>query len=295
MKRCPTCNRTFTDPNLSFCIDDGTPLSSVNGSSEEVTVVSPSANRTQSDEPPPTQSYSPRDWQTPAYQSPSGYVPPGGTGQKRRVWPWVVGIVGALFIGIIGLGIVGAILVPKMLSSSNRNQSVYNSNSNTITNENLSSELNANNSNSNNGNTNSSNVNAANENTNSADEGLTSAPTDQAEVLAALTDLEHEWTVANINADKKALDRILADDFVGVGPDGKSTGKAEYIRTIQRDTVTQKWDFENLKLALNGNRATLTGIVKYQLRDNELSFRFTDKFVWRDDRWQATGSVVKQI
>ena len=26
MKRCPTCNREFTDPTLSFCIDDGTTL-----------------------------------------------------------------------------------------------------------------------------------------------------------------------------------------------------------------------------------------------------------------------------
>src|SRR5829696_8625044 len=26
MKRCATCNRTYTDPDLSFCTDDGTPL-----------------------------------------------------------------------------------------------------------------------------------------------------------------------------------------------------------------------------------------------------------------------------
>jgi hypothetical protein len=26
MKRCPTCNREFTDPTLSFCIDDGATL-----------------------------------------------------------------------------------------------------------------------------------------------------------------------------------------------------------------------------------------------------------------------------
>ena len=26
MKRCPTCNRTFTDPNLSFCLQDGMTL-----------------------------------------------------------------------------------------------------------------------------------------------------------------------------------------------------------------------------------------------------------------------------
>ena len=26
MKRCPTCNRTYTDASLNFCLEDGTPL-----------------------------------------------------------------------------------------------------------------------------------------------------------------------------------------------------------------------------------------------------------------------------
>src|SRR2546423_15006036 len=29
MKRCPTCNRTYTDDALSFCLDDGGPLLTV--------------------------------------------------------------------------------------------------------------------------------------------------------------------------------------------------------------------------------------------------------------------------
>ena len=28
MKRCPTCNRTYADLSLNFCLDDGTPLAS---------------------------------------------------------------------------------------------------------------------------------------------------------------------------------------------------------------------------------------------------------------------------
>lgn len=291
MKRCPTCNRTFTDPNLSFCIDDGTPLVAAVDSTDEVTVVSPSTNRTQDSTAPPTETYSPRDWTSPAYQAPGGYVPPGGA-RKRRVWPWVLGIVGVLLVGVIGLAIVAALVLPKMLSATNRNRRVYNSNLNT--NENANSGLNSNNANSNlNANTNANNSNA---NTANVTEGTASSPpTDEAAVLAALTGLEHEWTVANINADKKALDRILADDFVGQGPDGKATGKAEYIQTIQRDTVTQSWDFDGLKLVLNGTRATLSGIVKFHLPKEELSFRFVDKFVWRDGRWQATASEVTKI
>jgi hypothetical protein len=111
-------------------------------------------------------------------------------------------------------------------------------------------------------------------------------------VLAQLSDLENEWTAANINADKKKLDRILADDYVGKSSEGKPHGKAEYLKTIEPDNTIQKWNFEGLKVSLIGERATLTGIIRLQVKDQELAFNFTDKFVWRDGRWQATGSEV---
>ena len=110
-----------------------------------------------------------------------------------------------------------------------------------------------------------------------------------------MSDLENEWTVANINADKKKLDRILADDYVGKSSEGKPQGKAEYLKTIEPDKTIQKWNFEDLKVNLMGERATLTGIIRLQANDQELVLNFTDKFVWRDGRWQATGSEVTPV
>jgi uncharacterized protein DUF4440 len=109
-----------------------------------------------------------------------------------------------------------------------------------------------------------------------------------------LTQLENEWTVANLNADKKKLDRILADDYVGQSnQEGELQTKAEYIRTIERDTNVEKWDFSNLRLTLAGDRATLAGTVTFVVQGRNLTFDFIDKFVWRDGRWQATGSQLK--
>jgi hypothetical protein len=113
-------------------------------------------------------------------------------------------------------------------------------------------------------------------------------------VLADLTNLENEWTVANINADKKKLNRILADDYVGTSED-KAQGKADYLRTITRDDRIQKWEFNNLKVSLKGDRATLTGILRLKLTDGDDAYQFVDKFVWRDGRWQATSSEVTQV
>jgi hypothetical protein len=278
VKSCPTCNRTFTDPNLSFCTEDGTPLARVVYDSSQETLFNPSVNNEGREETSPAAD----NRVLPAYQPPGSYVPPAQPA-KRKAWPWVVGILALLLIAIAGLGIA-AVFVPRMLraaandNSANTNVRSYrpdnaNANGNANTNANLNSDVD-------------------NENNNKE---ASSAPTNEEEVLAQLTDLENEWTVANINADKKKLDRILADDYVGETSEGKPHGKAEYIKTIEPDNTIQKWNFEDVKVSLLGERATLTGIIRLQVKGQEVSYNFVDKFVWRDGRWQAIGSEVTLI
>jgi hypothetical protein len=270
MKRCSTCNRTYTDPDLSFCIDDGTPLTTINYE-DESTVVSP---RTTED-----------NWNAVGYQPPRSYVPPGTdpSRPRRRVWPWVVGIGGAFILGIVAISIAGFILAPRLLRSArNQQREAPQNQRREIPNTNTSPE-----------NANVSEPPPVNANVNANENVAVPPPTDRELVLGQLTDLEHDWTVANLNADKKALERILADDYVGPTSEGELQTKVDYIRTIQRDTNVDKWEFDDLKVTLTGDRATLTGKITYQTKDQELEFDFTDKFVWRDGRWQATGSVVK--
>lgn len=273
MKRCPTCNKTFTDRNLSFCIDDGTPLVTIDSEADEVTRVSPHRDAGATEQAG-----------VPVYLPPQPFVPSGtSTDQrKRKAWPWVLGILGLLLLLLVGMGIAAAIFVPKMI-----NEALNTNNSSANTNNNRRERGNSN--------WNSSNPNVTNDNENSAPEESESAPTDEAVVLAQLRDLEHEWTVANINADKTKLNRILADDYVGNDADGKPQGKADYLRTVERDTSIQTWDFEDLKVDLKGDRAALSGIIRMQVNDKPVAFTFTDKFVWRDGRWQAVGSEVAPV
>src|SRR5436190_1756763 len=130
MKRCPTCNKTFTDPSLSYCIDDGTPLAPV-------------------------------DTQEPSTVSPPQFGNELNTNQNAN---------------------------PTENVNTNTNLNI-NSNSNAA----LPKNTNA--------------IAKTDENNNS---NSSTAPTDNDLVLAQLTNLEHEWTVANINADKKKLATILA-------------------------------------------------------------------------------------
>ena len=269
MKRCPTCQKTYSDENLSYCIDDGTPLITL-AVDEEATAVSPRQS---------TRSSSPEDWNAAPYRPPSPYLPPSNP--RRRVWPWVLGLISLFLLAVVGLMIAAAMFLPSMMrrTAGGNENAIDRPSRNNSTTPSATPDSNT-------ANTNSNVDVTANTNT--------EAPTDQDVVLAQLTELEHEWTVANINADKQVLDRILADDYVAPDANGQLQGKREYIKDIERNTTIQKWDFEDLKLTLRGDRATLTGKVRFTVQNQDQVFEFTDKFVWRDGRWQATGSVVTQ-
>jgi hypothetical protein len=193
------------------------------------------------------------------------------------VWPWVLGIGGAFILGILAFSIAAVFLVPRWMRSAQQEQSTSTAESPNV-----------------NQTENSNSVEPANSNSNANVSIEVPPPTDRDQVLAQLKDLEQDWTLANINDDKEALQRILADDWVAQLPDGRVQSKADYIRTNRRDTRIEKWDFDDLKLNLIGDRATLSGKVTFDLYDaDDLKFDFIDKFVWRDGRWQATGSEVK--
>ena len=260
MKRCSTCNRTYTDPNLSFCIEDGTPLTTVDvAADDDATVVTPRHTEA-------------NDWGTAAYQPPRQYVPPGAPVKRRRMWPWIVGIGGAFILGILAITLVATVLAPRVLRRIERESKNNREGSNARPG----------------GNVNSTQPAESPENVNAP------LPTDHDQVLAQLTQIENDWTVANLNADKKKLDRILADDFVTSPNPGELVSKTDYIRDIERDTQVDKWEFSDLKLVLAGDRATLSGKITYTFLDGRTAaFDFIDKFVWRDGRWQATGAELK--
>jgi membrane-associated protease RseP (regulator of RpoE activity) len=232
MKRCNTCNRTYTDPKLVYCTEDGTPLT------------------TEVDEDAP-------------YRPPSAYVPPGARppSKQRRAWPWAFGILAAFLLGAVVLTIVAAIFVPRMVRSRQPDVPVA----------------------------------VTTEEKDQTEKVDAPPPTDEQQVLAQLTDIENDWTVANFNADKKKLQRILADDYIGPASEqGGLQGKREYIDTIQRETSVERWELNDLKVRLSGDRAILTGRITYFTASEQAELDFVDKFVWRDGRWQATGSEVKR-
>ncbi len=124
MKRCPTCNRTFDDETLSFCLDDGTPLVRDAGgrADSQETLVSPSPT---GNILPSTQIYGHLSGKATInasqFNPPPAHVfaPPP---KQRRTWPWVVGILAIVLVVIGGIVIAAVVIPPLMLDSRNQNR-----------------------------------------------------------------------------------------------------------------------------------------------------------------------------
>ena len=107
MKICPRCQKTYTDDNLNFCLDDGVVLQQTSGNEPPATVFM--------NQPPPTDP-SPRPMQTQQpfqqQQQPAWNTAPqqygGGQPKKKssKAWLWAILILG-LVVLICGGGLVG--------------------------------------------------------------------------------------------------------------------------------------------------------------------------------------------
>jgi hypothetical protein len=123
MKRCPSCNETYADDTMSFCLSDGTPLVGDTGGqySSQATLVQHA---------PPTGEIAQQGRGTnPAYANQSApnwtqptvpqYGVPPGPQQKRSLLPWLLAGGAVLLIGLIGLAGLGVLIYSS--SGSNRN------------------------------------------------------------------------------------------------------------------------------------------------------------------------------
>src|SRR5687767_5331836 len=261
MKRCPTCKREFED-SITYCLDDGSPLTSQSRPDSDETLVTPSIRGRDI----PTTQYGQLGGKATVSGSIAdlpGLPPYAATPAKRRVWPWVVAGLAILFL--FGIVIAAIIAIPKIINRPNPSPAVA---------------------------TESPSSSVPETRTPSEPSSATGAPTDEKVALSQLTELEKQWTVANLEGNKDTLNRILADDYRGGNP---SHTKQQYLDEIRPDSTVKSWEFQDLRLGLEGDRATLHGYLRQQTTRGTEVYSFTDKFVWRDGRWQATASRTTRV
>lgn len=119
MKICPKCQKTYTDENLNFCLEDGTVLTQAGGGPPPETVLMNQPRVTAPNQPMGSQPTIQSGWNNP---------PPPYTMQPQKsskTWLWILGILGVIVL-LCGGGFVGIALIATYSKDANSNKVVYN-------------------------------------------------------------------------------------------------------------------------------------------------------------------------
>lgn len=152
MKRCPNCNRTYTDVSLNYCLEDGTPLVTAGAPAPDPNATIRYPDPRDTSEPPPTEIYRPAPPATPRPPTPAPPPPPQqwrpapqAVPQKKSnaVW-WILG--GLAAVVIIGVGLLVMLIALASLGS-NANSNINANTRNDNRNSNVTTNINNSNSN----------------------------------------------------------------------------------------------------------------------------------------------------
>jgi ketosteroid isomerase-like protein len=129
---------------------------------------------------------------------------------------------------------------------------------------------------------------------------LGQAQSDKNAIEQTLVQMEHDWSQADTQKDAAALDRILAEDWIGIDFEGTVLTKSQALQGIRSDsTVLESTELGDIKVRIYGNTAIVTGTdtekSEYHGKDSSGKYLWTDVFVLRDGRWQAVSSQSTKL
>src|SRR5215471_2323770 len=114
-------------------------------------------------------------------------------------------------------------------------------------------------------------------------------------VEQAIIQVDHERIQAQINADAVALDRLYAEDFIGVGPSGTVRSKPQVISDFTSGTLKfQSITTDEVQVRVYENTAVETGLSTMIGQDKGKTVprdtRFTRVWVKQQGRWRLVAN-----
>ncbi|WP_329073842.1 nuclear transport factor 2 family protein [Streptomyces niveus] len=111
-----------------------------------------------------------------------------------------------------------------------------------------------------------------------------------------LAEFARRWEKAELGGDVHTLDRLLADDFRGVGPRGFVLDKEQWLeRYASGDLIHDAFDWTEVEVRRHGESAVAIGVQSQQSivdgRDADGRFRAT-QFLVKDEAgggWRLVG------
>jgi ketosteroid isomerase-like protein len=118
------------------------------------------------------------------------------------------------------------------------------------------------------------------------------ARNDQKEAERYIVESERQWAESVATGDPRTVERILADDFLGVDPNGTLYDKAKMIadtRNAPQYFVSNR--LNEIKVRFYGDNAIAQGDESWERRSGERGrFVWTDTWIRRNGRWQIVAA-----
>jgi ketosteroid isomerase-like protein len=119
-------------------------------------------------------------------------------------------------------------------------------------------------------------------------------------VSDSVKQLEKDWIEAMKAKDVDKLGQILADDWVGIGPDGVRATKKDYIGDVAAGGSTlASFDVGPMDVKVVGSTAIVQGSDNEKSttkgKDSSGKYVWMDVFAKRDGKWQAVRSQTAMM
>jgi hypothetical protein len=114
-------------------------------------------------------------------------------------------------------------------------------------------------------------------------------PTDRQQILQ----LERDWCQSFVTNDVEANERIVADDYVGTGLDGRRFTKRDLIASLKSEPrrASDHLNEDDVTIRFYGKAAVVNGSETWKDLDGKAGRNiWTDVFVERNGRWQVVAS-----
>ncbi len=112
-------------------------------------------------------------------------------------------------------------------------------------------------------------------------------------------DLIGHWAAAEQDNDAEALDKLLASDFVGVGPLGFVLDRDQWLGRFGNGLENRAFAVEDAQVREYGAAAVVVGVLaqetSFQGGDNSGRFRLTLVAVRPTDRWLLANAHIGML